>query len=989
MDAAAVSGLRDRAIEELQFKPPAAPDRRHEQAPAGGASSGFDFIEVLRLPRSEIGDWSRVRAWTDLRVRKACYGSWSSLNQAEMELLRLARALPGVATYLGNELVTGPDGQQTELFTMAYRGLDLEKWQAVCLAEGAAHVDPFKKAEFWLALTLSILERALLPFHSDGFVHCDLKPDNLCAPAVDVAIDGGDLTGAIDLANIALIDFGAALGPPGSGRGGQSRLRARFSVLQGESDPRSVYRYVSEAYLRGVVSDRVDAIDGRVDLYSLAYWLRRMVFAHDTAAMGDGPWPAARLRDEIAGEARQRDFLLRLPGLIWRAADAFRNEPELLPHAELGAQIRRVMPVVKDRWFFRAPLSLPHAAWTRNPARARSALLSVVHAERPDLRRVATDPAAPPPSAPPRSAPTEVYRGPVPSPVPPPLPSGPGVSAARSGSPGKGLWLVAALVAVVIGGWLIKVAADARQAQQAAAQRADALEAQRQSEEAAKAAEAARLDKLRGFVEAINDLRTRFSPGPSRRQACEQALKEGNGFAAICLAREAVLHLPQSRSADAYAAALQEYGFDEGDRADLETIAGKTSPGEGHAGAQSLLAMDATLRTDHDSASRWATAAAEQGDLLAMSMLGWLYWNGSGVARDESKAAEWYRRAAEAGHPPAWSDLAGLYESGRGVEKDEEVARDLYRKAADSDWTPAVIRLGSMLLDGRGGDPDPVQGVRLLRKAADLGDPEGMYQFSMLFRDGRGVDANPEESVRWARLAAEAGYGLAIHEMGRIHEQGRGDVAASPTEALTWYRKAVDLEIAVAMTELGRMHLDGVGVSRNYASALDWFRKAVAAGDAGAARFLGYMYDLGLGVEEDNIEAARFYRQVADSGDAASMFNLGLMFQQGDGIQQNNEEAARLYRRAAAKGHLGAMNNLAIMHERGEGVTHDMEESLRLTRKSAEGGNLNAMFNLGLKYEHGEAVAIDMDEAIRWWTRAARQGETSSQKKLRALGVEW
>lgn len=45
--------------------------------------------------------------------------------------------------------------------------------------------------------------------------------------------------------------------------------------------------------------------------------------------------------------------------------------------------------------------------------------------------------------------------------------------------------------------------------------------------------------------------------------------------------------------------------------------------------------------------------AAEQGDALAQSQLGFMYAMGQGVFRNYAEAAKWYRKAAEQGHSEA------------------------------------------------------------------------------------------------------------------------------------------------------------------------------------------------------------------------------------------------------------------------------------------------------------------------------------------------
>ncbi|MDR1866204.1 MAG: hypothetical protein LBR08_11620 [Bacteroidales bacterium] len=40
----------------------------------------------------------------------------------------------------------------------------------------------------------------------------------------------------------------------------------------------------------------------------------------------------------------------------------------------------------------------------------------------------------------------------------------------------------------------------------------------------------------------------------------------------------------------------------------------------------------------------------EQGDVETLRKLGWMYYDGESVAKDEGKAVEWFRKAPEQGH---------------------------------------------------------------------------------------------------------------------------------------------------------------------------------------------------------------------------------------------------------------------------------------------------------------------------------------------------
>jgi TPR repeat protein len=72
----------------------------------------------------------------------------------------------------------------------------------------------------------------------------------------------------------------------------------------------------------------------------------------------------------------------------------------------------------------------------------------------------------------------------------------------------------------------------------------------------------------------------------------------------------------------------------------------------------------------------------EKGDIKAMTLLGEIYANGFGVARDDQKAAEWYKLAADRGDREAMFALAMFRLSGRGGPINREEAIKLLAGAA-------------------------------------------------------------------------------------------------------------------------------------------------------------------------------------------------------------------------------------------------------------------------------------------------------------------
>lgn len=117
----------------------------------------------------------------------------------------------------------------------------------------------------------------------------------------------------------------------------------------------------------------------------------------------------------------------------------------------------------------------------------------------------------------------------------------------------------------------------------------------------------------------------------------------------------------------------------------------------------SLYANGRGVKFNHDEAQKWLTLAADQGDIAAMTLLGWILVNqGSGRVNGHLLAMEWYQKAAEAGDADAQCALADLYISGApGIEPNGEAMLYWYEKAAFQHHPKAQYQLGKMLSDGR------------------------------------------------------------------------------------------------------------------------------------------------------------------------------------------------------------------------------------------------------------------------------------------------
>lgn len=238
-------------------------------------------------------------------------------------------------------------------------------------------------------------------------------------------------------------------------------------------------------------------------------------------------------------------------------------------------------------------------------------------------------------------------------------------------------------------------------------------------------------------------------------------------------------------------------------------------------------AVGAYNKGDYATAAKEFRPYAENGQATAQYILGWIFQNGEGVARNDTEAMKWYAKAAEKGNADAQYALGAYYMSG--PARDDAKAAHWLRKAADQDRAPAQYLLGYLLSRGEGVTHDDTESTNWYRKAAAKGYADAQYAYGLALGTGTGVAKDEIESNTWLAKAAEQGQVDAAYLLGWNREKGIGALP-DYTEAARWYQKAVDANNGAAMVQLAALVRDGRGVPKDEAKALDLFRKAATLG---------------------------------------------------------------------------------------------------------------------------------------------------------------
>ena len=299
------------------------------------------------------------------------------------------------------------------------------------------------------------------------------------------------------------------------------------------------------------------------------------------------------------------------------------------------------------------------------------------------------------------------------------------------------------------------------------------------------------------------------------------------------------------------------------------------------------------VETDSEEAVSLLTKAADQGDAVAMYLLGEAYAAGNGTTRDEAKADEMYAKFIAVGEADSGENadsgriqayLADCYANGKGTDEDIDKAAAAAEKAVSADLTVFdMVNLADSYVEGAFTKDDDTDEADETAEAVD--DTAAVEE----------TEDGEEES----------------------------ETPAIPTEAEELYTKAFDSIKTLAdagnmkaVKVLGDYYFNGyAGVEQDYAKALELYTEAGEKGDADAQAQVGYIYQFGCGIEPDYEKAMEWNNRAAQQGNAQGQAQIGWLYQQGLGVTQNLDEAGRWYTRAADQGNEWAEERLAETEE--------------------------------------------------------------------------
>ena len=291
--------------------------------------------------------------------------------------------------------------------------------------------------------------------------------------------------------------------------------------------------------------------------------------------------------------------------------------------------------------------------------------------------------------------------------------------------------------------------------------------------------------------------------------------------------------------------------------------------------------------------------AEEMGYTEANFYLGVLFdWYGY-PNKDYVTAREYYEACGE--NPYAQISLGFLYYNGQGVDKDEERAKELFQSVVDQGCVEGYLGLACIVQN----ESDYYTAYEYYNKASEGTEPlfvaKAMFDIGRMYYRGEGVEQDYAKEMEWYEKAADLGYADAMHNIGYMYNYGEG-VEQDYAKALEWYEKAAKGGNGSSANNIGYMYFYGEGVEQDYDKALEWYEKAVGMGNTTAMRSIGYMYFYGKGVEQDYAKGLEWYEKAAGMGDTAAMNNIGYIYFYGEGVEKDNSKALEWFEKAIELG---------------------------------------------------------------------------------------
>lgn len=230
-------------------------------------------------------------------------------------------------------------------------------------------------------------------------------------------------------------------------------------------------------------------------------------------------------------------------------------------------------------------------------------------------------------------------------------------------------------------------------------------------------------------------------------------------------------------------------------------------------------------------------AKAVAGDSVAQFTIGECYDNGTrGLEMNKRKAFDYFLSAAEQGHAMAQSNVGFMYYRGEVVPKDNKSALKWCLASSEQNCRIATNNLGIIYLKGT--DDDPPNPTKAMQQFQSAGLAVSHAHIGVMYMRG---DLGYADHVAAAAhcdysLSKNPDCPLALLTYGRLHARGWPGSLKDPLTAFSYVSRAAEqFNFVPSFQILAEYHERGTGTDVNMVEAIKWYTKGAEAGDGYAA----------------------------------------------------------------------------------------------------------------------------------------------------------
>ena len=217
----------------------------------------------------------------------------------------------------------------------------------------------------------------------------------------------------------------------------------------------------------------------------------------------------------------------------------------------------------------------------------------------------------------------------------------------------------------------------------------------------------------------------------------------------------------------------------------------------GDVGAQSLLGQVLIERRDGGNVAQVRESDAFVANAALHACAEADRSDAGGVDATDAEALHWFTLAANEGDAVAMNMVGRCHELGRGTKPDASLAAAWYRKAADANLDWGLYNYAQLLAAGRGVGRDRARALSLYRRAAAMGHAKSMNLVGRFYDEGWEVEANRAVAIEWYRRAAEGGdFRGQVSHASVLAAEGRVD------EATRWLERAIETATPAFLAQL-------------------------------------------------------------------------------------------------------------------------------------------------------------------------------------------